>query len=116
MINDRIVIEHEFDDLLKTKPIYYSDNEFIDVIIEKEILIQEAIKRNINKDEPFRASVENFYEQSLIKILMDRQYKEFNPDVSEKEIDKYISLTNMKVVISKMIYEKKENIGGGKKE
>jgi hypothetical protein len=111
VINDRIVTEHEFDDLIKTKPIYYSENEFIDFIIEKEILIQEAIKRNINKHEPFRASVEDFYEQSLIKILMDRQYKEFNPDVSENEIEKYISLTNMKIVISKMVYEKKEDIG-----
>lgn len=111
VINNRIVTEHEFDHLMKTKPIYYNKNEFIDFIIEKELLIQEAIKRDINKDEPFRASVEDFYEQSLIKILMDRKFKEFNPDVSDNEIQKYLALTNMEIVISKTIYEKKEDIG-----
>jgi len=111
VINDKIISEQEFDDLLKSKPAYINEEELIDSLIVKELLIQEAIKQNINKDESFRASVEDFYEQSLIKILMDDQFKRHDPVVTDEEIEKYEALSSMKVFISKIIYEKKEDVG-----
>ncbi len=114
VINDRIITEQEFDRLLNTKPAYSSQEDFIDSVIIKELLIQEAIKHKINKDESFRASVEDFYEQSLIKILMDEQYKQYDPVVTDKEIKKYKTLAGMKVSVLKTIYVKKEDVASGK--
>jgi hypothetical protein len=110
VINDRIITESEFGDLIKSKPSYQTEVEFIDSVITKELLIQEAIKHNINKDESFRASVEDFYEQSLIKILMDNQYEKYDPTITDEEIEKYKILASMKVFISKMTYAKKEDV------
>ena len=110
VINDRIITETEFDDLIKSKPPYQPEDDYIDSVIVKELLIQEAIKNNINKDEAFRASVEDFYEQSLVKILMDDQFKQYDPVVTDEEIEKYKTLTHMKIFISKMIYAKKEDV------
>ncbi len=112
VINDRIITESEFNDLIKSKPPYSSEDEFIDSVIVKELLIQEAIKHKINKDESFRASVEDFYEQSLVKILMDEQYKQYDPVVTEEEIEKYKSLAATKVYILKKIFANKEDIEG----
>lgn len=114
VINDKIITEPEYDRLIKSKPSYQADEEFIDSLIVKELLIQEAIKRDINKDESFRASVEDFYEQSLIKILMDDQYKKYNPDVTKEEIEKYKILSQQKIFISKLVYAAKEDIGENK--
>ncbi len=114
VINDRIITEPEFDNLIKSKPSYGNDEEFIDSLIVKELLIQEAIKRNINKDESFRASVEDFYEQSLIKILMDDQFKQYDPIVTDKEIEKYKTLSLRKIFISKLIYASQKDVGENK--
>ncbi len=113
VINDRIISEKEYDDLIKSKSPFQMEDEFIDSVIVKELLIQEAIKRNINKNEIFRATVEDFYEQSLIKILMDNQYKQYNPTVNSEEIEKYRFLAQRKVFISKIIYAKKDDIARG---
>ncbi len=110
VINDRIITETEFDDLIKSKPPYQPEDDYIDSVIIKELLIQEAIKQNINKDESFRASVEDFYEQSLVKILMDDQFKQYDPVVTDEEIDKYKNLSRMKIFISKIIYTKREDV------
>jgi hypothetical protein len=113
VINNKIITEVEFDHLMKSKPSYETDQGYIDSIIIKELLIQEAIKQEINKDESFRASVEDFYEQSLVKILMDGQFKKYEPSATPNEIEKYIALAGKKIFISKLIYAKREDIKEG---
>lgn len=114
VINDKIITENAFDDLIKSKPSYQTKDEFIDSVIIKELLIQEAIKRNINKDEPFRKAVEDFYEQSLVKILMDKEYKQYGPAVTDEEIQRYKALGRMKVFVSKVIYAREGDVEGSK--
>ncbi len=103
-INDRIISEAEFNQLLANKPSYMSHDLFAEVIIEKQLLIQEAIKMDIHKEESFRKSVENFYEQSLIKILIDRKLDSLVVDVSNDEIAKYENYTQNAFSITKVIY------------
>jgi len=45
----------------------------------------------MDKDPGFRLSVQNYYEQSLIKILIDRQFSDTKIVATDKDIDQYIS-------------------------
>ncbi len=103
-INDRIISEDEFNSMLARKPSYMNREQFIESVIEKQLLIQEAIKKDINKEESFRLSVENFYEQSLIKILLDRELDHLNVDVTDDEIEKYKAFTLNTLFLTKMSY------------
>ncbi len=116
-VNDRIISQKEFERMLPRKPSYMSQEQFIDSVIEKQLLIQEAIKMEINKEESFRQSVENFYEQSLIKILVDRKLDSLVVEVSSDEIEKYRILTEYTFYLTKQVfaslddYQGKTNIG-----
>jgi len=103
-INDRIISEDEFKNMLVRKPSYMNQEQFIESVIEKQLLIQEAIKVDINKEESFRLSVENFYEQSLIKILLDRELDSLKVDVTNDEITKYKAFVQNKLFLTKMSY------------
>ena len=103
-INDRIISEKEFEKMSLRKPFYMSREQFIESVIQKQILIQEALKMDINKEESFRSSVENFYEQSLIKILLDRKLSSLVVDVTNEEIAKYEAFLQNKLFLTKKIY------------
>jgi len=103
-INDRIISEKEFEKMSLRKPSYMSREQFVESVIEKQILIQEALKMDINKEESFRSSVENFYEQSLIKILLDRKLSSLVVDVTNDEIAKYETFIQNKVFLTKKTY------------
>lgn len=103
-INDRIISEDEFEKILPGKPSYMTREQFIESVIDKQLLIQEAVRSDINKEETFRLSVENFYEQSLIKILLDRKLDSLVVDVTDDEMEKYRTFIQNKLFITKMIY------------
>ena len=105
VVNDRIITESEYKVLLPSKPYYMTKDQFIDSIITKQLLIQEAVKQDINKEESFRASVENYYEQSLIKLLLDRQLTTLAVEVTEEEIEHYQALSQSKIHVSKLRYQ-----------
>jgi hypothetical protein len=60
--------------------------------ITRELLIQEAQRQKIDKEEDFRKSLKAFYEQSLLKILIDRKYTSLQVSVSDQDIDRYLAL------------------------
>jgi hypothetical protein len=55
-------------------------------------LIQEGKRRGIDQEEDFRRSIQRYYEQSLIKVLMDRQYATLKEDASQADIERYLEL------------------------
>ncbi len=103
-VNDRIISEAEFESALKRKPSYMSREQFAESVIDKQLLIQEAIRIKINREENFRSAVENFYEQSLIKILLDRKLDSLVVDVTNEEMGKFEELTQSKIFLTKFIY------------
>jgi hypothetical protein len=105
VVNDRIITESEYKELLPSKPYYMTEDQFSDSIITKQLLIQEAVKQGINKDESFRTSVENYYEQSLIKLLLDRRLNTLAVEVTKEEIERYHSFSQSKVYVSKLRYQ-----------
>jgi uncharacterized protein YktA (UPF0223 family) len=113
-VNDRIITENELERLMRAKPHDMKKGQYIDSLIMNELLIQEAIRRDIHKEEAFRRSVENFYEQSLIKILLDRQYEAFRPIVTAAEVEKYRELAGSRVFIQKHVYPDRKAAEKGK--
>lgn len=83
----------DFFDALDKKQGYHSENraDTVNTVITRELLIQEAQRLGIGREEPFRTSLKNYYEQSLIKILTDRQYKNLQVNVTDEEVENYLS-------------------------
>jgi len=103
-INDRVISDSEFKKMLHNKPHHMTQEQFIEEIIEKQLFIQESVKMDINKEKSFRLSVQNFYEQSLIKILLDRKQDSFKTDVTNEEIAKYKTAIQNTFFLTKMVY------------
>lgn len=76
--------------------------ELLNSAITRELLIQEAQRQNLDKEESFRESLKIYYEESLIKILMDRQYAAPIAEVSDVEIASFKSFYGKTVVFSRL--------------
>ncbi len=59
--------------------------------VTRQILVQEAQRVGIDKEDSFRKSLKEYYEQSLIKVLTDRKLSEMEVSVSEEDVDRYLS-------------------------
>ena len=63
----------------------------VESLVTRQVLIQEAQRLGIDKEETFRKALKLYYEQSLIKVLTDRKLASITVDVSEKDVDRYLS-------------------------
>lgn len=77
-------------------------NDLMDSAITRELLLQEAQRQAIDKEPSFRASLKSFYEQSLIKVLLDRQYQKMQAKVTEEEIDTFLAYYGKRVIFSRL--------------
>lgn len=111
-INERVVTVEEFESLYSGQKAYPKE-DFINSIITKELLIQEARRMGIDREEPFRKSIKNFYEQSLIKILVDRKFKAMETAVEEKELDEFVSLMGKRLRMTMFEFESRDEAETG---
>ena len=83
---------------------YHSEEyaDLLDSAITRELLIQEAQRRDLDKEESFRLSLKTFYEESLIKTLMDRQYSKPTTIITSAEVDTYLSYFGKTVTFSRL--------------
>lgn len=65
--------------------------EIIDEMIQKELLLQEAQKQNLDKEKSFMKTIELYWEQTLIKNLIEKKSREIaaTVEVTENEIQQY---------------------------
>lgn len=65
--------------------------EYLDTFIKRRILLREAERHGLDRDEAFLKSVETFWQQSLLALVIKRQLREMSVtvDVAEEEIKKY---------------------------
>ncbi len=75
-------------------------HDFINSLIVKELMIQDAQKEGIDKDEAFRRSIQDYYEQSLVKQVMDKKIKSLKVDVTDEEVDRFNSFQNSSVKVT----------------
>ncbi|KPK39386.1 MAG: hypothetical protein AMJ78_08600 [Omnitrophica WOR_2 bacterium SM23_29] len=61
---------------------------FVENLINRKLLLQEAQREGLDKEKDFLKAIENFWEQSLLTIIVDKKVKEVSGDitVSEQEI------------------------------
>lgn len=101
IINGKTVSADEFNKLFSSQSGHPPDPEtFINSLITRELLIQESQKEGVDKEENFRRSIQNFYEQSLIKLLMDRKFSSLRVSVSDEELERYVSFLNRKMQLT----------------
>jgi|WetSurMetagenome_2_1015567.scaffolds.fasta_scaffold02389_7 hypothetical protein len=112
VINDRVITVEELAGIKQAHDELRPD--FIDSIITKELMIQEARRSGIDREEQFRKSIQNFYEQSLVKTLMERKFASLNITVSDEEIDRYYSMMDKKFSLIVARAESLENLEQGK--
>ncbi len=65
--------------------------KYLDRLLEKEILLQEAQRQGLDRQKDFMKSIENHWEQALLKLLLERKSKEISGlvHVYEEEIREY---------------------------
>jgi hypothetical protein len=84
---------------------YHSKDDYaehLDSAITRELLIQEAQRQNLDKENSFRIALKTFYEESLIKTLMDRQYSVPEVEVNNAEINAYLSMFAQMVTFTRL--------------
>lgn len=115
VINDQRISRNIFEKEFADRPQYLKDKrEFIDSLISKSLLIQEARRLGIDREATFQASIQNFYEQSLLRSLLDQKTKAMEITIPDSEIDRYLSLAKATIHFTTLEYDtRKEALGGG---
>lgn len=102
-INDRLVSAQEIDNCYRDDSCGPADRQqFLESLITKELLIQEARAMNLDQDEDFRLALQNFYEQSLTKILLQRKYDQFKYTPTPQETTRFIELQDYQVKLTRL--------------
>ena len=55
--------------------------EYIHRLAEKEMLLQEAQRQGLDREKDFMKSIENYWEQTLLKLLLQKKSKEISGGV-----------------------------------
>jgi hypothetical protein len=114
IVNAKVISVEEFNKLYSSRSSGAEDRSgFINSLLTKELLIQESKKEGIDKEEPFRRSIQNFYEQSLIKLLMDRKCACLNITVTDDEVNGYIAHLNKKMYLTIFSFDSADEVRKG---
>jgi len=98
IINGRVISTDEFNTLYASQPSQQmGKSDFINSLVTKELLIQESQREGIDREESFRKSIQDFYEQSLIKLLVDRKFASLHVTVSDEDVNRYTSLMDQRL-------------------
>jgi peptidyl-prolyl cis-trans isomerase C len=65
--------------------------KLLDNLIDRQLLIQEAVKEGLDKKEDFMKEIEDYWHQSLIKRIVDKKSKEIvsNVKIYRREMEAY---------------------------
>ena len=92
-INNYEISEDEFEEEFRVSSYSHSDTvesrgEFLNTLINRKLILQDAQKRGMDKDGSFLKMIERFWEQSLLKLALDRKSNEIagSAFVGDKEV------------------------------
>jgi len=87
---------HEFETAFNNSPYAVEDSklsrkDFLDIYLVRIMILKQAEKTGMDKDPEFLKDVESFWQQSLIKMVLDKKIKEISAGlkVDDKEIEDY---------------------------
>lgn len=80
--------------------------DILDVLIIKEILLQEAQKENLDKDRDFMKTIELYWEQTLLKNLLSKKSREIERKIMvyEDEIADYYNRMKNKIKAKVIVF------------
>ncbi|MEN8140636.1 MAG: hypothetical protein ABFR97_05360 [Thermodesulfobacteriota bacterium] len=97
-VNGRTVSRAELETKTHRQPALLGGRENItDSLITRELLIAEALRQQIDHEESFQEMLKNFYEQSLVSVLVQRQLAAISHTPTAAEIEAYQSLTGREI-------------------
>ncbi|MDD5634587.1 MAG: hypothetical protein PHW46_04845 [Candidatus Omnitrophica bacterium] len=89
-VNGYIVTSQDFASEMQYAPrdVYgkVDKNKILDLIIKKQVLIQEAQKQGLDRKPSFMRAIERYWQQTLIKELLDTETKRIS--LTEKDVAK----------------------------
>jgi len=93
-INNYEITKQEFEEEFRNSAYGVSDTEesrksFLDNLINRKLVLQEAQRQGLDKDNAFLKSIERFWEQSLLKVMLDKKSKDISmlKDAGKKEVE-----------------------------
>jgi len=105
IVNQRIYTPVELNIRMKDTAYHFENkNAMLTDLVYRELLLQEARNEKIDREEAFRASMRDFFEQSMIKTLLDRQYKSEEHEPNPTEISACIPLLSHKFTLKRIDY------------
>lgn len=77
--------------------------DYLNRLVEKEVLLQEAQRQGLHREKDFMKSIEGYWEQALLKILLERKSDEISDltHVSDNEIEEYYSNSENRTLFPK---------------
>ncbi len=91
--------KEDFEDLFLNSPYAVTDNlenrqRFLEELITRLVVIKEAERQRVHQQKEFLKSMENFWQQALFKIMVEKKSKEISLslNVSDEEIKRYYEL------------------------
>jgi peptidyl-prolyl cis-trans isomerase C len=95
-VGDDVITQADFERELSSLPDYAKQmfegetgkEKFLDEMIKKDILYQEALKKGIDKDPDFRSKLEEFRKLTLASVLLEKEIMS-KDKVSEQEVKDY---------------------------
>jgi len=87
--NARYTLE-DLQQRIKKSPYAFTDRAyFINSVIDRELLLQEAQRERLDQEPEFVHAMQEFLEQSLVRLVVDRHYNSLKPNVSDADIERY---------------------------
>ena len=90
------------------RPTKDAENDFLQDFINQRLILLEAQKKGLDKQNDFLESVERYWEQALLKVAVEDKNRDFvgKVQVSEKDIhDRYIELLTGRKIAGDAVLE-----------
>ena len=92
-VNDYEITVDEFEEGFAASPYasrtdkLQARREVLSSLVERKLILQDAQKKNIDKDKEFLRSIEHFWEQSLLTVALGTKTQELSRSVQVREQD-----------------------------
>ncbi len=87
---------------------YHSGNSeaiSINSLVTRQLLLDEAQRLGIDREDEFRKALKDYYEQSLIKVLTDRKLKSVKVTVTDADVDRYLACSGQMMTFTRIPVE-----------
>lgn len=72
---------------------------FIESLIDRQLLLQEAQRQRLDQEPAFVKFMQDYLEQSLLRLVVDRFYARLEPEVTPEEVDYYLANQDFRLSI-----------------